>query len=197
MRGTPLVLDLETQKTFDEIGSRNPSDLLISVVGVYRFDTDSYHCYRESELPILENLMIDSPLIIGYNHRKFDMPVLQHYFRINTAELPLLDLMEDIAIKIGHRVGLDSVAQATLNIGKTGHGLDAIDYFKKGEWEKLESYCINDVRITKDVFEYGQKNNKVFYLSKDGSIRREVNVDWQLPDTNQQQAIANQYNLGF
>jgi DEAD/DEAH box helicase domain-containing protein len=197
MRGGKIVLDLETQKTFDEVGGRNFSDLLISVVGVYRYDEGIYQCFRESQLHLLENLLIDSPLIIGFNHRRFDMPVLEPYLSMDPSQLPMLDILEDISSKIGHRVSLDSVAQATLNIGKTGDGLDAIGYFRKGEWEKLESYCLNDVKVTKEVYEYGQREGRIYYLSRDGSARREVEVDWQEATQTNSKLQVNQYNLGF
>jgi DEAD/DEAH box helicase domain-containing protein len=193
-----IVLDLETQRTFDDVGGRNYEDLLVSVVGVYRYDTDRYECFREQDLPRLENLLIDSELTIGFNHRKFDMPVLQRYLKLDTTQLPLLDLMENIAETLGHRVSLESVAQATLGIGKTGHGLDAIDYFQRGEWEKLESYCLNDVKITKEVYEYGVQHGHVYYLTRDGMDRKSVRVQWG----DQEKPIspvspAAQYNLGF
>jgi Predicted 3''-5'' exonuclease related to the exonuclease domain of PolB. len=197
-RGAKLVIDLETQKTFEEVGGRNFEDLLVSVLGVYRYDTGEYECYLEHELHRFENLLIDSPLIIGFNIRKFDFPVLQRYFGIDTSRLPMLDLMEEIANRIGHRVGLDSVAQATLNAGKTGHGLDAIDYYKNGEWEKLKSYCLNDVKVTKEVYEHGCGKGHVFYLTRDGSDRKSVQVEWTReiapPPAAEPKA---QYNLGF
>lgn len=193
-----LVLDLETQRTFDEVGGRNFGDLLISVVGIYRYDTDSYECYLEEELHHLENLLIDAELTIGFNHRKFDFPVLQPYVKMDTSQLPMLDLMEDITDRIGHRVSLDSVAQATLKVGKTGHGLDAIEYYKKGEWEKLKSYCLNDVKITKEVYEYGLKHGHVYYMTRDGMDRRRVDVEWDIV-LNQDSASETkaQYNLAF
>jgi DEAD/DEAH box helicase domain-containing protein len=193
-----IVLDLETQRTFDEVGGRNYEDLLVSVVGVYRYDTDHYECYLEQDLPRLENLLIDCELTVGFNHRKFDMPVLQRYLKLDTTQLPMLDLMENIAETLGHRVSLESVAQATLGIGKTGHGLDAIDFFQKGEWDKLKSYCLNDVKITKEVYEYGVQHGHVYYLTRDGMDRKSVRVQWG--DREKLHASANpaaQYNLGF
>jgi len=42
-----LVLDLETQKEFSEIGGRNKVHLLgVSVVGTYDSDNDTYRAYR-------------------------------------------------------------------------------------------------------------------------------------------------------
>lgn len=193
-----IVLDLETQKTFDDVGGRNYDDLLVSVAGIYRYDTGKYECYLENELHHLENLLIDCDLLIGFNQRKFDMPVLQRYLNMDSAKIPMLDLMENIAGIIGHRVSLDSVAQATLNIGKTGHGLDAIDYFRKGEWEKLKSYCLNDVKITREVYEYGVKHGHVYYLTRDGTDRRSVKVDWGEPEVaHAREPLTKQYNIGF
>lgn len=198
MRGDKIVIDLETQKTFDEVGGRNYQDLLISVMGTYFYESDSYECFLEHELHRFENRIIDCPLIIGFNIRKFDLPVLQRYVKIDTTRLPILDLMEDIANKIGHRVSLDSVAQATLNVGKTGHGLDAIDYFRDGEWEKLKSYCLNDVKITKEVYDYGVQHGCVYYMTRDGTQRRTVEVQWgRDPVTEAAKPIAQQYNLLF
>ncbi len=110
----------------------------------------------------------------------------------------MLDLMEDIANRIGHRVSLDSVAQATLNVGKTGHGLDAIDYFREGKWDLLKSYCLNDVKITKEVYEYGLKNGHVYYMTRDGNDRKSVKVEWDNDPVTAELAVpAQQYNLIF
>ncbi|HCU23613.1 MAG TPA: hypothetical protein DF383_01245 [Deltaproteobacteria bacterium] len=106
--------------------------------------------------------------------------------------------MEDIAGRIGHRVSLDSVAQATLNIGKTGHGLDAIDYFREGKWDLLKDYCLNDVKITKEVYEYGLRHGCVYYLTRDGSDRKSVKVEWDKAEAASPLApAAQQYNLLF
>lgn len=196
--GKKIVLDLETQRTFEEVGGRNYEDLLVSVVGIYRYDNQSYECYLEKEIHHLENLLIDCELLIGFNHRKFDLPVLQRYLHMKGDEIPMLDIMEDIANTIGHRVSLDSVAQATLRVGKTGHGLDAIEFYRKGEWEKLKEYCLNDVKITKEVYEYGCENGHVYYLTRDGMDRKSVKVNWSDQEEIQSTAAgAGQYNLAF
>lgn len=174
-----LVLDLETKRTFDDVGGRNHLDKLgISVVGVYDYATDRYTAYVESEFGRLQNLLIDASLIIGFNHVWFDMPVLQPYLSIDVKKLPCFDIMLDLQEKLGHRVGLDSVASATLGIGKTANGLDAIRYYNEGRWDELKSYCLNDVKVTKEVFDYGIKNKKISFTSKFGQQKKELKVDW-------------------
>ena len=175
-----IVLDLETKKTFDDVGGRNNLDKLgISVVGIYQYENDTYSTFVESEFGKLQNLLIDASLIVGFNHISFDMPVLQPYLTIDVKKLPCLDIMVSLQEIIGHRVGLDSVATATLGIGKSGSGLDAIKYYNEGRWDELKAYCLMDVKVTKEVFEFGLKNGKVSFSSKFGKGQKEVKVDWK------------------
>jgi hypothetical protein len=174
-----IVLDLETKKTFDQVGGRNQLDKLgISVVGIYRYETDSYECYEEKDFGKLQNLLIDSSLIIGFNHIYFDMPVLQPYLSIDIKQLPYFDIMLKVQEIIGFRIGLDSIASATLGIGKSGSGLDAVRYYNEGRWDELREYCLMDVKVTKEVYDYGLKSKKVFYKPKFGHDKKEVTVDW-------------------
>ena len=53
----------------------------------------------------------------------------------------------------GRRIGLGALAEANLGIGKTGKGLEAIDLYRNGEIAKLKSYCLQDVKITKEIYE--------------------------------------------
>ena len=145
-----VVLDLETKKTFDEVGGRDRMDQLgITVVGVYQYATNEYLTFEESELGQLQNLLIDASLIIGFNHIGFDLPVMQPYLSVDVKNLPVFDIMADFQKRMGHRIGLDSIAKATLGIGKTGHGLDAIRFYREGKIRELKEYCLNDVKVTK------------------------------------------------
>ena len=111
----------------------------------------------------------------------------------NLSELPHVDIMEELHKTLGHRVSLESVATATLNEGKSGNGLMAIEYYRNGDFENLAKYCLDDVRITKDVYEFGIQNAHVFFTKRYGNGTARVNVDWKSPD-----AIApdpSQYDL--
>ncbi len=159
-----IVLDLETQNSFQDVGGRGKNHLLkISVCGVYFYETDKYVTYEEHELGKLAPLLQTADQIIGYNIKDFDFEVLQPYLNFNIFEIPYLDLLEEIEKKIGHRVKLESVAQATLGEGKSGTGLQAIVYWRAGRLAELKKYCLDDVRVTKQVYEYGMKNGKILY----------------------------------
>ena len=174
-----VVLDLETKRSFDDVGGRNHLDRLgISVVGLYQYESNEYTCFLEEDFGQLQNVLIDCSLIIGFNHIAFDMPVLQPYLSIDVQQLPCFDIMLDFQERAGHRIGLDSIASPTLGQGKIASGLDAIKYYNEGRWDVLKEYCLKDVEVTKDVFDYGLKHKKISYKSKFGNKAKELKVDY-------------------
>lgn len=173
----PVVLDLETKKTFRDAESNDPAKLGVSVVGVYSYDDDSLKAYFEKDFDQLFPVLEKASVIIGFNSSKFDLPALAPYYVGDMSRFPQLDILEDVRKVLGKRIALNEFAKETLNAKKSGHGLMAIDYFKEGRLDELAKYCLDDVRITRDLYEYGKKNGNIFYQSPFG--RREVKVDWK------------------
>ncbi|HQG13425.1 MAG: putative 3'-5' exonuclease related to the exonuclease domain of PolB [bacterium ADurb.Bin270] len=181
MRKNIVVFDIETKNAFSDVGGRNNlKELGISVLGLYDYADAQYKIYEEKELTIFVERLQKSPLLVGFNSRKFDVPVLQNYVPFNLSKLPQLDIMEQLLNALGHRVSLDSVAQATLGASKSGSGLDAIKFFREGRIEELKKYCMDDVRITKEIFEYGATHKELFYTSKFGNGKRRAVVNWSV-----------------
>ena len=85
------------------------------------------------------------------------------YYAGDFQTFPSLDLLEVIAQSLGFRVKLDDVAQATLGYGKSGHGLQAVEWWKQGD-QKIKDYCLQDVKVTKEVYEFG-KNMELFGIT--------------------------------
>ncbi len=166
-----VVLDIETRNTFQDVGAYNPSLLQVSLVGVYFYATDTFETFLEENLPKLWPRLERADRIIGYNLIGFDYPCLQSYYTGDIQKLPTLDLLAEIDKRLGFRIKLDDVAHATLGVGKSGHGLMAVEYWKKGEIEKLKEYCLQDVRITRDVYEYALKTQEVRYIDRMGQIQ--------------------------
>ncbi|MBI5379890.1 MAG: hypothetical protein HZA23_07040, partial [Nitrospirae bacterium] len=76
-----LVLDLETQKSFDEVGGRNNFHLLrVSVLGLYSYERDVFECFTEWEVPGLLPTLTAARLIVGFNIKRFDYTVMAPYF---------------------------------------------------------------------------------------------------------------------
>ena len=163
--GDKIVLDLETKKTFDEVGGQHNRHLLgVSLVGVYSYDKDKYRGFKEEEFGELLELLKSAGLVIGFNSKSFDFTVLQPYFKdFDLFTIPHLDILEEIVFALGHRLKLETVAQSTLGYGKSGEGLDAIYYFKQGDWDSLTKYCLDDVKITREVYEYGKAHGNIWY----------------------------------
>ena len=159
-----LVLDIESKKSFAEVGGAHNKHLLgVSVVGVYHYDGDRFEAYREEDFAELEVVLKEAELIIGFNLIGFDWPVLAAELGDWVRDLPTLDIMYEVQRVLGHRVSLDSIAKATLGTTKLGSGLDALVYYADGDWEKLERYCLEDVKLTRDIYEYANKEHTLYY----------------------------------
>ncbi|MDR0463322.1 MAG: ribonuclease H-like domain-containing protein [Pseudomonadales bacterium] len=176
-----VVLDVETKKTFDEVGGFFPEQLGISFVGVCvrtsNHGSGEMKGYFEEDLPKLFPLLEEADIVIGYNNDGFDMPTFTNYYDGNISKIPTLDLMARIKKSCGHRISLDSVAQATFNQKKTGDGLDAIKYYRTGRLKELAEYCLQDVKLTRELFDYGFNNGNVKFYNKWNRLV-ECNVDF-------------------
>lgn len=175
MKKFPIVLDLETKHTFREFSE--PAKLGITVVGIYDYRDKKTKVFVEQDLPKLYPILEASSYIIGFNIRSFDLQVLQGYYPGKTQHFSTFDILDDVKEKIGRRLALNDLISATLGKKKTGHGLMAIDYYKEGKWDTLKQYCQDDVMLTKELFEYGAQEEKVYYLNEKGKIA--IKVSWK------------------
>jgi len=173
------VIDIETKNTIQEVGGQEHiPKLSMSFVGVYSYKQDQYLSFFEKEFPALKSLLQRAGLIIGFSTNRFDIPVLSHHFNLNLKTIESLDILDDIEEKLGHRVGLDLLAHTNLGVGKTSHGLEAITFYKEGRFEELEKYCINDVKITKDLYELGKKQGHLLVPTNHGKDIVKVSMEW-------------------
>lgn len=182
-----VYFDLETQRSFGDVGGfSQKAKMGVSVAVTYSTARGNYEIYTESEMEKLGEELIRADLVVGWNHMQFDYPVLQPYVFHTLAEQTLnLDMMLDLETRLGFRLKLDSVATATLGIGKTADGLDALRWWqehkKSGEFaplRKIAEYCAYDVKVTKCVHEYALEHGMLKYDDKSGRIA-EIAVDWK------------------
>ncbi len=170
-----IVFDLETQNIFSDIESNNPADLDISVACAYDSGTDTYTVVAHDELQKLWPIFEEAEVLVGYNSNHFDIPLLNKYYPGDLTQIKSIDLLEDIRVSLGKRIRLDSVAQATLGAKKSGNGLQAVKWWREGDIESIKKYCKQDVKVTKEIFEFALENKKILY--KDGTKKREVIID--------------------
>lgn len=177
--GKEVVLDIETANSFADVGKYDASLLKVSLVGLYDYATDTYTSYLEPDLPKLWRVLEGADRIIGYNLFGFDYQVLNTYYAGDLAKFPTLDILVEIEKKLGFRIKLDDVAHGSLGTGKSGNGLQAIEFFRRGEIDKLRDYCLQDVKVTKEVYEFGLANKNVRFKDRQGQMVQ-VPVDFEL-----------------
>ena len=178
-----VVFDIETKNFFQDVGSNDPADLDISVVGIYDSETNSYRAFTDTELPKLWPVLEQADMLIGYNSDHFDIPLLNKYYPGDLNKIKSLDIMKEIKNVLGRRLKLDSVAEATLGTNKSANGMMAVQWWKQGEIEKIKKYCLDDVKVTKEIYDYALKNGLVKY--KDGRNFVDIKLDtsdWETID---------------
>ena len=176
--GRVVVVDHETQRSFDEVGGRSQMHRLGVSVGVaYRYDTDEFLVYTEDRISELIELLKTADLVVGYNIKGFDYEVLRGYSDEDLQKLPTFDLMYDLEDRLGFRPKLESVAVPSLGGGKSADGLQALEWWRQGEVDKIIEYCTEDVKVTRDLYDFGKRNRCVL-VSRFGGKPRQVAVEW-------------------
>jgi DEAD/DEAH box helicase domain-containing protein len=168
-----ITFDIETEGIFQTQGDF--SNLEITVVGVYDSATKKLSGFYKDELSKLWPLLESADLLVGYNSDHFDIPILNRYYPGDLTKFKSIDLLKEIKNVLGRRLKLDSVAQATLGAQKSGNGLEAVGWWKEGLKEKVMQYCLDDVKITDQLYQYARKHNKLKY--KDYDAVRDVKLD--------------------
>ena len=158
-----IVFDIETQNFFPDVGKRDPVLLDISLLAIHDSEDNSYKSFLHTELGELWPILEKADLLIGYNSEYFDIPLLNKYYPGDLTQIKHVDLMKEIKKTLGRRIRLDAIAKATLGIGKSAHASQSLVWWKNGEIEKLRDYCIQDVKITKGLYEFALINGCVKY----------------------------------
>jgi len=190
-----IVFDIETSNIFQDVGSNDPVDLDISVVCVYEYENDKYSSFTEEQFGDLWKIIERTDMFITYNGDHFDIPLLNKYYPGDLFKIKSLDLLKELRESAGRRMKLDQIAEGTFGIGKSGGGLDAVKWWREGKIEKVIKYCLDDVRITKDAYEYALKNNKLIF--KEGPNLNEVKLDTSKWETSTLSSSALNHTLPF
>ena len=173
------VLDLETRCSATDVGGWGQCHLMgVSLAVLHETHIGVATTYREHDLERLGHRLQKLHLVVGFNLKRFDYRVLQPYIKVRLADLPTLDILEEVNAILGHRLSLNHLAEHTLREQKTGDGLLALELFAEGRWEELEFYCRQDVALTHRLFEYGARHGHLIYRHRQGGLVR-LPVDWR------------------
>jgi len=196
-----VYFDLETKYSADEVGGWNRiEDMGMSVGVVWDSHDERFQVYLDHQVPDLVDHCRRADLVVGFNHVSFDYRVLagaryadqQQRSRLHTelAGLPNFDMLVELKKQLGHRLKLEAVARPTLGTGKSADGLQALEWYKLGEIDKIIEYCKMDVQVTRDLYLHALEHGKLDYDSRSGI--KSVSVDW---NPQPQKAEAEQMSL--
>jgi DEAD/DEAH box helicase domain-containing protein len=183
-----IVFDIETTNTFSDVGSADPSLLDIAVVCIHDSETDAYQHFLQEDLAKLWRILERADMLIGFNSDHFDIPLLNKYYPGDLTQIKSLDLLKEVHKVLGRRIKLDTLAEATLGEKKSGNGLEALRWWRNGEKQRVIDYCIQDVKVTKNIYEYARENGKLKY--KDLGAVRDIVVDTTDWETKEDSALT-------
>ncbi len=168
-----ITFDIET---IGEIVNGDLSNQEVTVVGIHDSATNEYASFLKDELHALWPVFEQADALIGYNSDHFDIPILNKYYPGDLTKIKSIDLLKEIRNVLGRRLKLDNVAEATLGTKKTGTGLEAIAWWAEGKVEQVRQYCLDDVKITRALYEYMRDHGSVKYRDFDGLRELKINT---------------------
>lgn len=176
-----ITFDIETANILPSFSRNDMSQLELAVVAIHESDTGEFTSYTKEELPQLWPIIEKADVLIGYNSNTFDIPLLNKYYPGDLTKIRSLDLLVEVANALGRRIRLQSLAEATLKVGKSGDGLKSVEWWQQGLVEKVKEYCIQDVRITRQLYDYALEHGSLKY--KDLRDIKDLKIDtsaWRL-----------------
>ncbi len=190
-----ITFDIETISTSAVRGRVNPAEMELTVVAIHDSQTNEFSSYFKEDLPKLWPIMERADLLIGFNSDTFDIPILNRYYPGDLSTIHSLDLLVEIHKALGRRIRLQLVAEGTLGRGKSGAGTDAMDWWEQGRYEEVSKYCIEDVRITREIYDYAITHKKLKY--KDLRDIRDIKLDTSTWNVESEDKPALTHTLGI
>src|SRR6201994_746940 len=128
-----VYFDLETQRTANDAGGwHNKQDMKMSIGVTYSSALGQYRIYSEARVNELIDQLLKADLVVGFNIVNFDYEVLMGYTILDLPhQLRTLDLLVEIEKAAGNKLRLENIARATLGVGKSAAGVDAIKWWRE------------------------------------------------------------------
>lgn len=173
-----ITFDIESISDSVVRGHIDVNEQELTVVAIHDSDTGEYSSYFKEELHKLWPILERADMLIGFNSDTFDIPLLNRYYPGDLSHMRSLDLLSEVQKVLGRRIRLQALAEATLKKGKKGDGLLAGDWWREGKRDKVAEYCIEDVRLTRELYDYALANGVLKY--KDLRDIRDIKIDTSL-----------------
>ncbi len=173
----PRAITFDIESISDSVvrGHIDVNEQELIVVAIHDSLTNEYTSFDKEDLPKLWPILEHADFLIGYNSNSFDIPLLNRYYPGDLTHVPSLDLLVEVQSVLGRRLRLQSLAEATLGRGKSGDGLKAGEWWREGKKDLVREYCIEDVRLTRELYDYAMKHGVLKY--KDLRDIRDIKLD--------------------
>lgn len=182
LAGAPrtLLFDLETLRSAADVGGWHKAYRMGVAIGVVcHLEEGRFEVFYEPQVRSLIDALRSATLVIGFNSRRFDYQVLSGYTGEDFGRLlPTLDLLEDIHSRLGFRVGMGRLAEATLGTAKSADGLQSLQWVRQGRLDLVEEYCRKDVEILRDLYLHGRREGFLFYKDRKREVKLKLRVEW-------------------
>jgi DEAD/DEAH box helicase domain-containing protein len=173
-----VFFDVETQKSFDEVGGRhNIRKMGLAAAVTYSTADGAFHHYTEENVADLIAELKSADLVVGFNVLSFDYEVLRAYADAPLGSIPTVDMLDHIHKRLGFRVSLDNLAGSTLGLAKSADGLQAVRWYKQGRIQEILDYCQQDVEVTRELYEYGKQHKHVKFRDRSYRVKM-VAANW-------------------
>ena len=173
-----VYYDIETQLSAGEVGGWDNIHLMRIAVAVSWSPEEGFRQWEEPDAKNSIRYLSGFGRIFSFNGDGFDSRVLSHYDDVSAIIAHSFDLLTDLKRKLGHRLSLESMAKATLNVGKTADGLQSLQWWKEGKKELIADYCREDVKVLVDLVSFARKNGFVRYSDRSTGEIFTVKVNW-------------------
>jgi DEAD/DEAH box helicase domain-containing protein len=169
-----IYLDIETLRLSNEVEGGWGNVRAFGVAVAVTWDSDNrFRRWFEGDSKNLIAELETFTRIITFNGNRFDLEVLRAYAPVEGLRRLSFDVHEKLHKQLGHRVKLDQLARDTLGRAKSGDGLQAVEWWRAGDKERVAAYCEEDVAILRDIVEHGRAKGYVVLAS------RQVSVAWE------------------
>ncbi len=162
-----IYLDIETLRLSHEVpgGWGNISGFGLAVAVTWDRE-NSFRRWFEPDAGKLVAELEDFTQVVTFNGNRFDFEVLRAYAPVERLRKLSFDIHEVLYKQLGYRLKLDQLAKETLGSAKSGNGLQAVNWWRAGEKERVALYCEQDVAILRDLVEHGRAKGYVVVSSK-------------------------------
>ncbi|HDR8950784.1 TPA: ribonuclease H-like domain-containing protein [Burkholderia vietnamiensis] len=162
----------------------------ISVIGAYDYAESRYRVFCEDNLDAFVELCAERAPLVSFNGIGFDDKVINATLDPYSA-MPREPFRYDLLAEIWRAAGLDptfggnshagydldATCEANFGIRKSGDGAHAPIAWQQGRVGEVIDYCLNDIRLTKRLFDHAVVLGEPIVLAKTGASVRLRTID--------------------